>query len=288
MSPINGLTGERGRARHSKCRATRMAVPEKLKMADPLHGQLTFNVSNKGIYPPPPNGKWNTKKKKTVETEKKTVAGRRGNPVIIIIHFLEPWTWAGRKFYVKLISPASTGPFTLHHPVSLSFSLSLSISFGDTVDSPHFSQDVRVFVRTHKSVSWLFFLSLPDCQFTQKLWSWKVDYPWFIAASFESWNCLSHTHSTHTHTHPSTHTSVWVSGMLYLYRTDMYLCIFCCQHVSSLCISNRLSVSHLGVSRPTLYLLTFLCAFFLFENLSSILGLFITLRCISRFGSYAH
>jgi len=103
------------------------------------------------------------------------------------------------------------GPFTL-----------CNISRSLFWDSPHFTQDVRVFVRTHKSVSWLFFLSLPDCQFTQKLWSWKVDYPWFIAASFESWNCLSHTHTRRYIT--ARYTQAHVS------------CIFCCQHVS-VCLS---------------------------------------------------
>lgn len=140
------------------------------------------------------------KKKKTVETEKKTVAGRRGNPVIIIIHFLEPWTWAGRKFYVKLISPASTGPFTLHHPVSLSFSLSLSISFGDTVDSPHFSQDVRVFVRTHKSVSWLFFFVTAWLSIHTKIMILKSRLSLIYRRIIRKLK-LPFTHAQHTHTH---------------------------------------------------------------------------------------
>lgn len=112
--------------------------------------------------------------------------------------------------------------------------------------SPSWYACVRLCVCVHKSVSLLSFCHCA-CQFALKLWSWKVDYPWFIAASFESWKRAMKL--------PSVSPRLSLFLYLYLYPflsfflafplafsvcVPVYLCIFCCQHVSScgcLCLS---------------------------------------------------
>lgn len=138
------------------------------------------------------------------------------------------WNWYRRHRRVLSLY------ITLLHSHSLS--LSLSISFRDTVDSPHFSQDVRVFVRTHKSVSWLFFFVTAWLSIHTKIMILKSRLSLIYRRIIRKLK-LPFTHAQHTHPYnqvslPDGHVS-------------LYLLLPAC--VVAVHFQPRLSVSQLGV-----------------------------------------